>query len=105
MSARLDGKTALVTGGTDGIGKEIARGLAQQGFHLIIVGRNGEKGAQAEQDLRLSAQNPNVHFLQADLGLMREVGRLADEVGSRWPALHYLVHDAGVVLGRREPTA
>jgi NAD(P)-dependent dehydrogenase (short-subunit alcohol dehydrogenase family) len=105
MSSRLHRKTALVTGGTDGIGKEIARGLARLGFHLIIVGRNGEKGARAERDLRLSTQNPNVEFLQADLGLMREVKRLADEVGGRWPSLHYLVHDAGVVLGRRELTA
>jgi NAD(P)-dependent dehydrogenase (short-subunit alcohol dehydrogenase family) len=98
-------KSALVTGGTDGIGKEIARRLAEQGLHLIIVGRNGEKGARAEHDLRLSTQNPNILFLQADLGLMREARRLADEVGSRWPSLHYLVHNAGVVLGRRELTA
>jgi NAD(P)-dependent dehydrogenase (short-subunit alcohol dehydrogenase family) len=104
-SARLPSKNALVTGGTDGIGKEIARGLAEQGIHLIIVGRNAEKGARAEHDLRLSTQNPNVHFLQADLGLMGEVRRLADLVGGRWPSLHYLVHDAGVVLGRRELTA
>ena len=105
MNARLHDKTALVTGGTDGIGKEIARGLARQGFHLIIVGRNGEKGARAVQDLRLSTQNTNVDFLQADLGLMCEVKRLADEVGGRWPSLHYLVHNAGIVLGRHELTA
>jgi NAD(P)-dependent dehydrogenase (short-subunit alcohol dehydrogenase family) len=105
MSTHLNDKTALITGGTDGIGKEIARALAQQGLHLIIVGRNREKGARAEQDLRLSTQNPNIYFLPADLGLMRDVKRLADEVGGRWPSLNYLVHNAGVVLGRRALTA
>jgi len=98
-------RTAVVTGGTDGIGKEIARGLARQACRLIIVGRNAEKGKQAEQDLRHSTQNSDVEFLQADLGLMREVERLADEVRGRLRSLHYLVHDAGVVLGRRELTA
>ncbi|SDR55357.1 Short-chain dehydrogenase [Rhizobiales bacterium GAS113] len=101
----LHGRTALVTGGTDGIGKEIARGLARRGCRLIIVGRDAEKGARAEQKLRLSTENSDVDYLQADLGLMRHVKRLADEVGARWPSLHYLVHDAGVVLGRRELTA
>jgi NAD(P)-dependent dehydrogenase (short-subunit alcohol dehydrogenase family) len=104
VSASPDRKTALVTGGTDGIGKEIARGLARQGFDLVIVGRNAAKGEGAARDLRHSSRNPAVAFVQADLALMRDVTRLADLLGGRWPALHYLVHDAGVVLGRRELT-
>jgi NAD(P)-dependent dehydrogenase (short-subunit alcohol dehydrogenase family) len=104
VSASPDRKTALVTGGTDGIGKEIARGLALQGFDLVIVGRNAAKGEGAARDLRHSSHNPAVAFVQADLALMRDVTRLADLLGGRWPALHYLVHDAGVVLGRRELT-
>jgi NAD(P)-dependent dehydrogenase (short-subunit alcohol dehydrogenase family) len=99
-----------VTGGTDGIGKEIARGLAREGLDLVIVGRDAEKGERVaqdlrHQDLRHSAGNPSVAFVQADLARMREVVRLADLIRGRWPALHYLVHDAGVVLGRRELTA
>jgi NAD(P)-dependent dehydrogenase (short-subunit alcohol dehydrogenase family) len=105
VSSGFFAKTALVTGGTDGIGKEIARGLARHGARLIIVGRNRKKGTRAEQDLRLSTNNPDVDFLRADLGLMSEVKRLANEVAGRWPSLNYLVHDAGVVLGRRELTA
>jgi NAD(P)-dependent dehydrogenase (short-subunit alcohol dehydrogenase family) len=104
MNASPDRKTALVTGGTDGIGKEIARGLAREGFDLVIVGRNAAKGEGAARDLRHSSHNPAVAFVQADLALMRDVTRLADLIRGRWPALHYLVHDAGVVLGRRELT-
>ncbi len=105
MSTTLHVKTALVTGGTDGIGKEIARGLAREGFHLIVVGRDAAKGARAERDLRHATQNPNIDFLQADLGLVRDVERLAGDIGGRWPALHTMVLNAGVVSGRRELTA
>jgi NAD(P)-dependent dehydrogenase (short-subunit alcohol dehydrogenase family) len=98
-------RTALVTGGTDGIGKEVACGLARCRFRVIIIGRDRDKGARAEQELRQSACNPQVNFLQADLSLMREVYRLADEVTGRWGALHCLIHAAGVVRGRRILTA
>jgi NAD(P)-dependent dehydrogenase (short-subunit alcohol dehydrogenase family) len=104
VSASSDRKTAVVTGGTDGIGKEIGRGLARQGFDLVIVGRDAANGEGAARDLRHSSHNPAVAFVQADLALMRDVTRLADLLGGRWPALHYLVHDAGVVLGRRKLT-
>jgi len=94
-------KTALVTGGTDGIGKEIARGLALKGHEVIIVGRNPEKGARAAQELRRTSGNERVTFLSADLSLMRETSALADQVRRHWPSLHYLVLSAGLVRGRR----
>jgi len=105
VSADHHDKAALVTGGTDGIGKEIARSLARAGMRVIIVGRDREKGARAEQELRHSTQNRNVDFLEADLSLMREVRRLANYVIGRWPVLHRLVHVAGIVRGRRVLTA
>jgi len=101
----LQGKIALVTGGTDGIGKEIARGLAQIMAELVIVGLDADKGARAEREIRASANNCDVHFVQADLSLVREARRLGDAVAKRWPAIHYLVHSAGFVRGRRVLTA
>lgn len=101
----LKGKTALVTGGTDGIGKEIARGLAQVTAELIIVGRDADKGARAAREIGAAAENCEVRFVQADLSLMREARRLGDDVAKRWPKLHYLVHSAGFVRGRRALTA
>src|SRR5262249_10594596 len=97
-------KIAVVTGGTDGVGKEIARGLAAHGLRVIIIGRNGEKGVRAETELRNAAGNPNVEFLQADLSLMAEVNRVAAQLKVWLPVLHYLVHSAGIVRGRRELT-
>jgi len=104
MMRRLVGKTALVTGGTDGIGKEIARGLAGQGANVLLVGRDSDKGARARGDLCESTRNPHVEFLQADLSLIKEADRLAREISRRWLSLDYLVHSAGVVRGRRELT-
>jgi NAD(P)-dependent dehydrogenase (short-subunit alcohol dehydrogenase family) len=47
----FEGRTALVTGGTDGIGREVARALARKGVKTIIVGRDQEKGQAAEKEL------------------------------------------------------
>ncbi|MGE5275619.1 MAG: SDR family NAD(P)-dependent oxidoreductase [Acidobacteriota bacterium] len=97
-------RCAVVTGGTDGIGREIALGLAQAGSRVIVVGRGRARGEAAQRWLRESAGNRNVEFLAADLGLVREVDRLAGEILRRFPRLDDLVHSAGVVLGRRELT-
>src|SRR5438874_13651303 len=86
--------TALVTGGTDGIGKEVARGLAAAGVRVFIVGRDPEKGRRAAEELRGAGANADVQFLRADLSLMGEANRLAEEVARRAGALHYLVHSA-----------
>ena len=101
MKDQLKNRTALVTGGTDGIGKEIARALAELGAQLIIVGRDGDKGARAEGDIRASTNNPDVEFVRADLSLVREANRLGDDLADRCSELHYLVHSAGIVRGRR----
>src|SRR5512147_1895066 len=104
MECGLNDEIALVTGGTDGIGKAIARELAVRGTDVLIVGRDPEKGARAERELRASAGHHHVRFLQADLSLMRETDRLADEVIANAPKLHRLVLCAGVVRGRRVVT-
>jgi NAD(P)-dependent dehydrogenase (short-subunit alcohol dehydrogenase family) len=101
MKGAVNGEIALVTGGTDGIGKAIARELAVRGADVLIVGSNAEKGARAERELRASASHHQVRFLQADLSLMRDTDRLADEIIARVPKLHRLVLCAGVVRGRR----
>src|SRR5882724_6078390 len=100
-----DLRNALVTGGTDGIGKEIARGLARSGCRVVIVGRNHEKGERAAAELRRTSGNPNVEFLQADLSLVSEAKRVTHEINARWNRLKYLIHSAGIVSGRRVLTA
>jgi NAD(P)-dependent dehydrogenase (short-subunit alcohol dehydrogenase family) len=92
---------ALITGGTDGIGRAVAGQLAAAGHGVLVVGTNNAKGIGAEREIRRESGNSQVHFLRADLTLVRETHRLADEVKSRCDHLHYLVHSAGMVRGHR----
>lgn len=92
---------ALITGGTDGIGRAVAGQLAAAGNAVLIVGTNNAKGISAEREIRRDSGNSRVHFLRADLTLVSEAHRLADEVKSRCDHLHYLVYSAGMVRGRR----
>jgi NAD(P)-dependent dehydrogenase (short-subunit alcohol dehydrogenase family) len=104
MSDQSRLKNALVTGGTDGIGKEVARGLARSGHRVALVGRDAQKGARVAEEIRRTTGNPNVECFPADLRLMREAKRLANDVASHWTGLDYLVHSAGIVRNRRELT-
>src|SRR5260221_8009305 len=98
-------RIALVTGGTDGIGKVIAHVLAGREIGVVIVGSNAEKGVTAVSELRRSSGNDQIEFVQADLSLMRNVDALAAKVREFWPRLHYLVLCAGIMRGRHTLTA
>jgi len=89
-----------VTGGTDGIGKAIALGLARAGVSVLLVGSNRQKGEAAADRLRKGARNARVQFIQADLSLMRDVETLATRIAAEGPQLRYLVLCAGMVRGR-----
>ncbi|MCW2930057.1 MAG: short-chain dehydrogenase [Actinomycetia bacterium] len=64
MSARLQGRTALVTGSTDGIGAGIARALAAEGAHVIVSGRDAVKGEKVLADI--AASGGSATFAGAD---------------------------------------
>jgi NAD(P)-dependent dehydrogenase (short-subunit alcohol dehydrogenase family) len=96
---------ALITGGTDGIGRAVAGQLAAAGNGVLIVGTNNAKGIRAEREIRRDSGNSHVYLLPADLTLLSEAHRLADEVESRCDGPHYLVHSAGMVRGHRVLTA
>ena len=93
---------ALITGGTDGIGCPVACQLAAAGNGVLIVGTNSAKGIRAEGEIRRDSRNSQVYFQRADLTMVSESHRLADEVKSRCNGLHHLVHSAG---GHRMLTA
>jgi NAD(P)-dependent dehydrogenase (short-subunit alcohol dehydrogenase family) len=92
----LTGRTALVTGGTSGIGVMIARGLLQAGASVYITSRKQEQGDEAVAEL---AQFGTVEFLAADLGREEECTRLAEQIATRAPRLHVLVNNAGANWG------
>jgi retinol dehydrogenase-12 len=99
----LKGKRVLVTGATAGIGKETARALVGQGAHVVVVGRNAEKTAATVDELK--AGGGQVDSLQADLSLMADVRRVAQDFLARWDTLHVLVNNAGAIIMSREVTS
>jgi len=97
-------KVALITGGTDGIGRQVALGLAQMGVNLILVGRSTEKAQTTLSTLHATNPNIDVTFLQHDLSLMREVKQLAETIQKQVDHLDIVVHCAGVMLSERTLT-
>src|ERR671916_2036574 len=73
-------RTSLVTGGTDGIGRAVALGLARGGDRVLFVGRSAEKGAQVLAELREAGPDSDHAFLPADLSMLQETARVAEEV-------------------------
>jgi NAD(P)-dependent dehydrogenase (short-subunit alcohol dehydrogenase family) len=55
--------TALITGGTSGIGRAVANKLAQLGIHVVVVGRNEERGEKAVAEIRASGGQTGLHFI------------------------------------------
>jgi NAD(P)-dependent dehydrogenase (short-subunit alcohol dehydrogenase family) len=84
----LQDHTALVTGGTAGIGLETARLLADRGAHVIITGRDVERGKAAVATL---GEGRSVRFIAADLGDLDSVNQLVEQVG----AVDIIVNNAG----------
>jgi NAD(P)-dependent dehydrogenase (short-subunit alcohol dehydrogenase family) len=98
---RQSDRVCLVTGGTDGIGKEAAYGLALQGAKLLIHGRDFDKGARAVAELKARSGNPAIEFLPADFGSLADVRRLAAAVMERTPRVDVLVNNAGGMFVKR----
>lgn len=101
----LVGRTALVTGGTGGIGRETALGLARLGAAVTVVGRDEERGREAVEAIRCASGNPDVELMTADLSSFREVRSLAERFGARHGRLDLLVNNAAGLYGERWETA
>src|SRR6266700_1598800 len=92
----LFGKTAVVTGGTRGIGLMIARGLLEAGARVYISSRKADACAAAELELQ---QYGTVAAIPADLSTEDECVRLAGAIGEREQTLNVLVNNAGATWG------
>jgi NAD(P)-dependent dehydrogenase (short-subunit alcohol dehydrogenase family) len=87
--------TALVTGGTSGIGRAVANKLAQTGIHVLVVGRNVERGEKTIAEIR--ARGGQADFISSDLrdaSSARQVARRAVELGHG--RVDILINNAGV---------
>src|SRR5579859_3699554 len=100
----MAGRTVLVTGGTAGIGRATALGLAAMGAHLAITGRDRGRAEAAAREIR-AATGGQVDAFAADLSAQTEVRRLAEEVLQRLPRVDVLVNNVGGYWATRHVTA
>jgi len=90
---QLDGKSALVTGGTSGIGRATAEALAREGAHVVITGRNETRGTDVVAAIQTSGGS--AEFVRADLASADEVRALAERAAD----VDIVVNNAGVFPG------
>lgn len=96
MGVDLRGSTALVTGATDGLGREVARQLAALGASVIVHGRSAVRGEEVVRSIRAAGPGDAV-FYEADLASLGAVRALADRVLERHRRLDLLVNNAAAV--------
>jgi retinol dehydrogenase 14 len=99
----MAGRTVLVTGGTGGIGRATALGLARLGADVAITGRHAVRAADAAAKIR-AATGSRVDVFTADLSIQSEVRRLAAEVLDRLPSIDVLVNNVGGFWNTRQVT-
>lgn len=89
------GSTALITGGTSGIGRAVANKLAQLGMHVLVVGRNAERGKKTVEEIR--AAGGKADFISSDLrdaSSARAVAKDAVALGNG--SVDILINNAGI---------
>lgn len=94
---RLQGKRALITGATSGIGQAIAEAFAREGARVGIVGRNEQRGKQIVETIQIASGS--AMFFAADLTTKTVIDRLAKEVDETFGPVDILVNNAGIFPG------
>jgi NAD(P)-dependent dehydrogenase (short-subunit alcohol dehydrogenase family) len=97
-----NGKTTFVTGSTDGVGRVVAKRLAEQGWRVLVHGRDQGRGHALLAEI--AAAGGTAEFLPADLSSLVEVRGLANTVAEKTERLHLLINNAGLGSGGPQAT-
>lgn len=101
---RVEEMVVLVTGSTDGIGKETAVRLARMGATVLVHGRTQQRADEALEELRGGDGSGQVSAVVGDLSSMNGVRGLAEGVRAGYDGLDVLINNAGIVAGERTET-
>lgn len=95
---KLKDKVAIITGGTLGIGEAIANQFAKEGAHLIILGRNNERGKAVSDKLSASC-GVSCEFFQTDFNDSKSIVEVIKLILEKYPRIDILVNNAGIATG------
>jgi NAD(P)-dependent dehydrogenase (short-subunit alcohol dehydrogenase family) len=98
---RLEGKVALITGGTSGIGSATAIRFAKEGAMVAITGRNDERGAQVVQEI--AASGGEALFIRSDVCVAKDCRDAVDQTLERFGRIDVLFNNAGVFHPKNIP--
>lgn len=101
----MAGKTAVVTGGSSGIGLATATALARAGARVVITARNEGRGNRAVEEIRRDSGSSSVELAVFDLASLASVRQGASELLARCDRIDVLINNAGLILTERELTA
>lgn len=96
VDAKLDDRVCVVTGASAGIGKEVARGLARLGAHVVLACRNLERGQAAMRDIAASQPQARLEVMTVDVASARSVRDFGNAFRARHARLDVLVNNAGL---------
>ncbi len=94
MSVSLEGKVALITGGSQGIGRAVANALAQKGMNLVLAARSADKLELAAEELRKSGVR--VLTVPTDVSKRADLERLVEAAVAEFGGIDVLVNNAGI---------
>jgi 3-oxoacyl-[acyl-carrier protein] reductase len=101
MELGLKGRVAVITGGSRGIGRAIARGLASQGVDLILLARGNDQLQQTAADIR-QTHGVRVAAIQADITSAESVQAASTAAKAEFPTTHVVVNNAGAPMRRMD---
>lgn len=101
----MESKIILITGASDGIGKETAKAMAKQGHTIIMHGRSPQKTKSAYEEVKAESGNLNIDYITADFLSLAEVRNFANKVKQKYDRLDVLINNAGAQFtNKREMT-
>lgn len=92
----IKNQTILITGSTDGIGKQTALELVKKEANVIIHGRNEERAKEVVKELKDHTGNPDLDYVVADLSSFEEIRKISEQLNNRYDKLDVLINNAGV---------
>lgn len=101
---QLQGKTALVTGATSGIGKATALGLAREGATVVLLARSADRAQAAIREIQAAAPGAKLEWIACDLSSQASIRKATGEFLAKHDRLHVLVNGAGVFVKNRTET-